>query len=389
MIHALKNIGKLKSVFIVGFMLTMGMALTSYVDSSFIENFMPSSKVGLLFALASFITLISTINLPKILEKFGAFDSLRFISSIYVLSIIGLVTVNKEIFLQIIFLSYFISAVTIYLIVDIIIEHYSDRKNAGNTRGIYLTIYNLAFLIGPFIAGLLIELAGFKGVYLLSGFFVILMTYFFISEFKDLQLFPARQDKNFLSSFTKLLSNNDLRGVYFVGFTLNFFFALMTIYMPIFLHDMVGLEWKEIGLIFALMHIPYILFEIPWGKLADNKYGEKEIMSIGIIIISISTILIGVLSSDKFWFWALMLAITRVGASMIQVTTESYFFKKIDKDNTDMISIFRNTSPISLLIGPVIATIILTFATYQELFIILGAIVMLALVASFSLKDTK
>jgi MFS family permease len=112
-------------------------------------------------------------------------------------------------------------------------------------------------------------------------------------------------------------------------------------------------------------------------------------MSIGIIIISISTILIGVLSSDKFWFWALMLAITRVGASMIQVTTESYFFKKIDKDNTDMISIFRNTSPISLLIGPVIATIILTFATYQELFIILGAIVMLALVASFSLKDTK
>jgi hypothetical protein len=74
---------------------------------------------------------------------------------------------------------------------------------------------------------------------------------------------------------------------------------------------------------------------------------------------------------------------------MLQVTTESYFFKKIDKGDTSKISVFRNASPIAMIVGPILATLALSIANFQELFIILGVIVLLALIPNYKLNDTK
>ena len=177
--------------------------------------------------------------------------------------------------------------------------------------------------------------------------------------------------------------------MYLVSFVMNFFFAWMTIYMPIYLFENIGLSWQEIGAVFAIMHIPYVLLEIPWGKIADEILGEKEIMGAGIIIIGLCTISIGFITSKEFWVWACALSLTRIGASMLQVTTESYFFKKINKEDTNKISVFRNASPIAMIVGPILATLALSIANFQELFIILGIIVLLALIPNYKLNDTK
>ncbi len=383
------NLVNLRSVFAVGFILTISMALTSYVDSSFAETFTSKISVGILFALASLGSIIYISNTPKILQRFGVLNTFQSAATIYVLAILGLVFVQQILVLQILFIVYWVSSIAMYLTMDVLVSHYSDSESAGGTRGLYLTIYSLAFLIAPFIAGTLVDKVSFKGVYLVSGFLVICMTYFFIHKFKDLKLFPKKNGFNLMANFLDIFRNSDLRNVYLVAFTLNFFFAWMTIYMPIYLFENIGLSWQEIGAVFAIMHIPYVLFDIPWGNIADKILGEKEIMGAGIIIVALCTMAIGLITSNEFWVWACALSLTRLGASMIQVTTETYFFKKINKEDTGKISFFRNTSPVAFLVSPIIATAALTIANFQELFIILGAIVLLALIPNYKLHDTK
>lgn len=384
-----ENLSKLRSVFAVNFILTISLALTSYIDSSFIETFLKKEMVGILFTMSSFGTLVYLSKLPTILEKFGVLKTIKNTSIVYIISVALLVSIKNPIILGPIFIIYYISAVALFLTIDVLVQHYSHKETVGNTRGLNLTIYNLAFLIAPFLAGIMANKTGFDGVYLLSGLFIAIMSYYFIHKFKDLELYPPKNGNNFIKNFFELIKIKDLRNVYLVTFTLNFFFAWMTIYMPIYLHDIVGFSWQEIGAIFAIMHIPYVLLEIPWGKIADQILGEKEIMAGGIIILGICTIAIGFIEGSEFWIWASALSLTRIGASMLQVTTESYFFKKIESADTNKISVFRNASPIAMLIGPALATIILTLANIQELFIILGVLVLFALIPNYKLNDTK
>jgi MFS family permease len=383
------SLGKLRSVFAVGFILTISMALTSYIDSSFLDTFISKTRVGILFTAASFASLVYIANTPKILSKFGVVGTMQITTSVYILSILGLVFSHTPILLEIFFVVYWVSAVAMYTSLDVLISEYSEEVSTGKTRAFYLTIYNLAFLIAPFIAGILVDTIDFRGVYLVSGFFILCMSVFFIYKFKSLKLFPKKNGFNFISNFVDLFKNKDLRNVYLVSFVMNFFFAWMTIYMPIYLFNNVGLSWQEIGAVFAIMHIPYVLLEIPWGKIADQILGEKEIMGAGIIILGLCTAAIGFITSNEFWVWACALSLTRIGASMLQVTTESYFFKKINKSDTNKISVFRNAAPISMLIAPIIATLALSVANFSELFIILGIIVLLALIPNYKLNDTK
>lgn len=389
MLNVSKRFGKLRSVFVVSFMLTLGLALTSYIDSSFLETFVSKDKLGLMFSVGAFMSLIYLTNLPRILNKFGLFETLRTASAVYILMIIGMLVINNDALLQLSYIGYYVAGAALFLTVDVLVEHYSKTETTGNTRGLYLAIYNFAFMIAPFVAGLIVDESSFKAVYLLSGISIVIMNYFFVYEFQKLKVFPKHSKSDFFGNIMALIKNKNLFHVYHVNFLLNFFFALMIIYMPIFLYQNIGFGWQEIGLMFAIMHIPYILLEIPLGNLADKLLGEKEIMAAGLIVIGFSTIFLGFINNSSFWVWALVLSVTRIGASMIQVTTESYFFKKIKRDDTDMISVFRNTTYLSMLVAPVLATAILSFATYRELFIILGIIMMFGLISNHKIEDTK
>jgi MFS-type transporter involved in bile tolerance (Atg22 family) len=70
--------------------------------------------------------------------------------------------------------------------------------------------------------------------------------------------------------------------------------------------------------------------------------------------------------------------------------SESYFFKKVKEEEADEIEFFRNTGPLSFIIGPIIATIALQFIPdFSYLFFILGAILMIGLIISLRLRDVK
>ena len=163
----------------------------------------------------------------------------------------------------------------------------------------------------------------------------------------------------------------------------------MIIYTPIYLNQYIGFNWEKIGIIFTIMLLPYILFELPIGYLADWRFGEKEFLTAGFLITSLSTVAIVFIGSTNFILWIIILFLTRVGASFIQISSESYFFKQVDDTNVNIISFFRNASPLAYIIAPLIATIFLTFFAYQYLFLALALIMLFGLRYSLTLHDTK
>lgn len=380
---------KLRSVFLVGFLLTIALSLTGYLDSSFLGNYVNIQTVGILFSIGSLVSIIFLSYLPKILAKTGITGVFHITSFMYLLSILGMLNTGIPFLFETLFVFYIASGIGIYYAIDVLIEHFSANQSTGKTRGFYLSIYNLAYLLGPLFAGVLLRNNSFELVYLMAGIFIIIMFLLYIRDLEDIKFEPRGKQTSFIRNLLKLLREKDVLRVYFISLMLSFFFSWMAIYTPIYLNQFLGFSWSSIGALFAIMHIPYVSLEIPIGRLADRYQCEREIISLGLIFIAISTATISLIPGANFWLWAIALFATRIGASFVQVGTESYFFKKVSDKDSGMIAMFRNASPIAYILGPVVATICLSFTTYNNLFIILGGIMFSILFVSISIKNIK
>ena len=163
----------------------------------------------------------------------------------------------------------------------------------------------------------------------------------------------------------------------------------MVIYTPIYLHEYLNFGWDKIGIIFSIMLIPFVILEFPLGKLSD-KIGEKKILIAGFIVSILSILAIPFINEPRLIFWAGILFATRVGAATIEVLSESYFFKVVSEENADAISFFRNTTPLSYIIAPLLAVPVLLFVpSFEYLFFILGAVMLYGLFITLRLRDIK
>jgi predicted MFS family arabinose efflux permease len=113
-------------------------------------------------------------------------------------------------------------------------------------------------------------------------------------------------------------------------------------------------------------------------------------MAVGFLIMAVATSWFTLLTPSEIGLWMVAMFMTRVGASLVEVTTESYFFKHTHGDDTALISFFRITRPLSIVIGSVLGSIALVFFNSMNLlFVVLGLLMIPGLFFTMSLKDTK
>ena len=85
----------------------------------------------------------------------------------------------------------------------------------------------------------------------------------------------------------------------------------------------------------------------------------------------------------------MLLFLTRIGASLVEMMSEAYFFKHVEAKSTDLISLFRNTRPISYLVAPIVAPVVILFGGMQGLWIVLGGLMLWGAWHARLLQDTK
>jgi MFS family permease len=257
----------------------------------------------------------------------------------------------------------------------------------GKTRGTYLTALNLGYVIAPTITGFVLARMGFSALYIIAAVILIPLFILIISSQSYSHVHISKT--NIWKDLSRLFKNRDVKNIVIANFLLQFFYAWMVIYTPVYLHETLLVPWDTIGHLFSVMLLAFILTQIPLGRLADRWIGEKYLLIAGFITIAIATSLLFFLPHFTLPLLAMVLFFTRIGASCIEVMTESYFFKKVPKTEAGTMSIFRNTYPVAYIIAPIIGSAIIMLAPHRYLFLVLGIIMLLGIFVILPIRNTQ
>ncbi len=361
-----------------------------YINSSFLSTILPAEYVGVVFSIGSALALLALGMVSLVLQRLGNYRSVLWAIAFQFAIFIGLATQTDPGMLLALFGASMILSPVILFSLDIFLETLQrDEAHTGNTRGIFLTMSTGACFLSASLSGVLAGTSSrYALVYLvaalfLAPFFIIIASRF--NEFVD----PVYRTFSLRRTIKAVLAAGTVRHAYSTQFLMRFFFSWMVVYMPIYLHSQLGFSWPEIGLMFTIMLTPYLLIEYPAGVIADRWLGEKEMLIAGFVIVVLSTGLLTFLGSATFLVLAATLFVTRIGSALIEIMTESYFFKHTKGTDADAISFFRMQQPLAYILGPLSASFALLFVPLSWLWFILAGILTLGIYSATQLKDTR
>jgi MFS family permease len=377
----------IKSLYGASFVLSFHLFFVIYMNSSFLSSFIDEKYVGSVYVVSSIFSVLSLLYVSDILRKFGNYKTLVFLIWLELFSFLGMAFIKNVYFIIPIFIGYSVIFPLIFYSFDVFIEGVTERKNEGEVRGVFMTVVNTALVIAPLVAGYVISDGNYGRMYFVAALFLIPLL-FLVRKFKNFTD-PKYHSIKIFSTLKCIRGQRNLNNIFMAQFLMRFFFSWMVIYMPIFLHNHIGFSWPEIGTMTAIMLLPFAVIEYPAGKLADNVLGEKELLIAGFVITSLMTGLFAFIEVKDFIFWTTILLLSRVGASLIEIMTEVYFFKHVDDTDTNTISFFRITRPVAYIIGPLVGTIALLFIQFQMIWIVLGLVTLSGVYYAALLEDTK
>jgi MFS family permease len=375
------------------FLLSLHLALPAYINSTYLAERVGAELVGFVFTFAALAALLSVYLLPRIISRNGLLNVVALFGIINIFLAIMLVNAASIVVTTLFFIAFFTFGILLRFGLDIYLEQISPNGMTGRIRGLFLTLMNFGWLCSPWLAAQAAAAGDLRSVYLIAGLLLIpftVITLFALRE-REAVPYPRFRPHELLAKLWRgrTAHYRNLYNILAIDLFLNIFYAIMVVYMPLYLHNYIGLSWPQIGIIFSWMLLPFVLLDYPLGLLADKKLGEKEILVTGLVVVGVFTALLPLITSSTIFIWAVALFMTRVGASMVEVMKETYLFKQIDAGDTQVVMMSRLTAPLALLIGPAVVAVTLPFTAFSNIFIGLGVLVLSALYFAFALQDTK
>jgi len=369
------------------FLLGFQAILAAYVMSPLLQEATGIENVGGFFFLAYFFSFILILNLHHFVKKIGKGRVFFVAALIKLVALLGIGFFSKS-FLVVgfAFFSLLIGPI-MWVGLDLLVETFSQDKITGAIRGRLLTIMNTGCFLAPFLAAFLIEKSG----QLATPFLFAAGLVFIVVVLSALKFFNLKNDYQkdlpIRKVLKKIAKRKNIQRIYLVSFMLEFFYAVMIIHTASFFIQQ-GLNWSEIGRILTIMLIPFIIIQYPLGVAADKKWGEKEGILIGLFIMAITSILMIFPTGNKFFYWTAVLFVSRIGASMVELLRDSYFYKKIAPTDVDVIDFFRTTRSIAYIITGSLSFLLLLFFSIEKVFLVLGVVILIGMLPVFKLKDT-
>lgn len=360
-------------------------ALIIYMASSFFKEMSGYDSVGIFYVLIYLLFLVALFNLHKVIRRFGKSNVLKlvFIGQIAVTLFLLIVSNN---WLRVVGLSLFLLCDQLLLVnLDIMIESFSSDESTGRIRGSFLTILNIGFITGPKISTWILSAFGYNVIFL-----IVLLLKLVALSLVQVRLSNVNHAFRAKASVKTLISkawkHPDIRHIYYISFALECFYALMIMYSPIYLHS-IGLSWAQIGSVFTIMLIPFLFFEYPIGWLADKELGEKEMIIFFLSGLTVALAWIYQFDQPSVWLWAFALFMTRVAAAGLEILRDSYFYKKIDGSDVDLIDCYRTARPVAYITAAALSAIAIHYSSLHEIFLLAGVMVLSGLYPAWRLKD--
>lgn len=372
--------------------LSLHWATVLYINSSYLEQFVSSKTLSILYIVGAILTILAFLYASYILNRFGNTRVTVALTILEFITLIGMATTASPLMAILLFVLHQAIVPILLFNLDVYLETFigTHEDGTGRQRGILLTIMSLTTAVAPLIVGKIVGggVPDFTHVYFLSALFLIPFLGIIVLHFKHFEdpQYPSLRIRDGIFYFWNA---KDIRNVFFAHGLLQLFFTWMVIYTPLYLSSVIGLNWEEIGAILFVGLMAYVLLEYLIGFIADTYLGEKEMMALGFAITGIATSWFIFLGNSPVIIWMAAMFMTRVGASFVETTTESYFFKHTQGKDTNVIGLFRITRPLSYVMGASLGAVTLHFFTFEILFAILGFLMMPGLFFAMALKDTR
>lgn len=355
------------------------------------EKFLSPEGVGALYTIGSALGVFAFLFFSHALKIAGNLRLTLVLAIIEGLSLLVLGFTSHPPTAIVAFVTFLMTAPLMYLNIDIFSETLigNQENTTGTKRGIALGIMSIASVLGTLAMGVLVdgtdnlELVYYLAAAMLVPFIIVL--FFAFKDFRDpkYDIFKVR------TSLRTMWLKSDIRNVMFAHFLLQIFFAWTVIYFPLYMYSELGLTWDKIGYITAFAISAYIFVEWPTGIIADKWLGEKELMAIGFLVLAITASWMSFMTTIAILPWMVLLFMTRVGAALVEATTEVYFFKHTKGDDADTISFFRLLRPLASVVGALLGSVCLLYLPFNLIFVVLGFVMVPGIFFTIQLRDTK
>ncbi len=317
-------------IFVATLFISINYGALLYLNSTYLGTFFSQTAVSALFLAGAIANVLLFLIAPKLVNLFGKKWLLLVSLVALALSDLGMIFTHTSWGVAGSFILYSVLLFIVYYYIDIFIEEESDDTHTGEIRGTYYTVMNAGIALGPLLLSVLPKEDGYQRVYWL-GFLLliipILVSLWILLSRKHAHHKVVRPWR--ILPFRRWWKMRNIRATTLAKLVLETFFAVAVIYLPLYAHTVVGFEWSELGLMFAIALTPFVLVEWPAGRLADKYWGEKEMMTVGFFLTGTALLTVPFLPHN-FVVWTTALFISRIGAALVEIMTETYFFKKIN-----------------------------------------------------------
>lgn len=379
----------MRPIYFASFLFFAHMAVVMYINTTVLSAFTSTKYISIFYVLGSAGSIVLLFYLPRIVQKIGLVRTTVGILLALTIALLLLAsTVTSSVFIGI-FMVYIALSGTMWYCNDLFVAHYTRNGTVGHTRGSYLTIINTAIAIMPVFVGLIVTHDGFSGVYVIGALLLCIATGTVLCSQRSFADRPYAF-VTIATAWGKIRLSPLLRRVISINFILQFFYVWMTLFTPLYLYTVLHFSWEEIGAMFSIMLLAFVILQYPIGRLAD-KIGEKKLLITGFGIAAVSTIAFALLAkhSHSFAAYAAILFATRVGICMVEVLAETYFFKQITDRDEGIVSVYRMMYPLAYIVAPLIGWGIIVTTSYSALFMCLGMLLFIGALYTVRLVDIK
>lgn len=378
---------KVRLIDFLTFLLGFAQAVLIYVMSTYFYRAFETDNVGVFYFISYSSVLFLLLNLHKLIKKYGGIFLFQVTFVFKILAISMLIFLPPSAWGVLFLMIYIVTGVLAWALLDVILESFSEDKSSGRIRGTHLVTLNSGLIMGPLLSSRLLESYDFAGIFFVS---LLIHSVVFIIALIWLRYtnHSFKRNISLKKLFKKVVKRRNIRRIYYISFALDFFYALMLIYVPLYLLQL-GFNWQQLGVAFTIMLIPFLIIQYPAGLMADKKIGEKELIILALLIMGISTLFFFFSNSTDVMTWTFILLGTRVGVAMIEVLRDSYFYKRVDGNDVEVIEFYKTSKPVAFIVASIFSSFILLFAPLKFVFLAVALVSFVALVPAFHLKDNK
>lgn len=370
---------------IVGLIVALSAAYIDTIWAIYLDSFLNSpALVGFLSAALTAISFFSYFFIIPIIEKNNKKKIYSWALFLFMIAYL-LLALNKNFYLLLI-LAIAMTILHAFRITSfgLLIKDNSIDKKLSSNEGLIYTFSNIAWVVGPLIAGFIAAELGINWVFIFSASFVCFGLIFFkFSKIKN-NAVKKKIDRDIRKNFIDFFKDKKRLLAYVLGGGVNAWWSFIYLFIPLMIiREGLGDMW--VGYFLFGIAVPLILFEYKFSTWAGKK-GFKKVFKIGYLIPSLIALICFFV--PNIYLILLLLILASIGLAMIEPTTEAYFLDVLeDREKDRFYGPYNTAIDAGNFISKILASAILFFLPFKFIFLLMFVLMFIFFLLSFKIKN--